>query len=107
MVEGIIVNGTWVTWRTPSQVFKKFGSFGISKSHLKRLRDQGIPALAFPVREWNCTYVAPIEQFLDSTLEFRDSHGEMSKHVRLSKMSKVPYLIGHIVSNVIEAKSDD
>ena len=94
MVEGIITEGMWVTWRTPGQVFNKFKSFGVSKSHLKRLTEQGIKVVAFPVKKWNVTYVAPIEQFLNSTLEFKDSHGEMSKHVRLSKMTLVFYIIG-------------
>lgn len=72
-------------------MFRLFKSFGISKSMLAELETRHIEKIQFPVKEWDCVYEATVSQFLNSALEFRDSLGDKSKHVRLEKMTKVPF----------------
>jgi hypothetical protein len=88
---GEIIGDVYVTWRNPNQIFRLYHSFGISKSKLEELSAKGIEKIQFPVKDWNCIYEATVSQFLGSSLEFKDSFREKSKHVRLDRMKRVPF----------------
>lgn len=90
MRTGYIENDTWVSPRRPDQVFRMFTSFGISIPILEELRKKGIEKVKFPVKEWNCAYETSVSTLLNSALEFKDSLGSKSKHIRLTKMVKIP-----------------
>jgi len=89
---GEVIGNVYVTRRKPIHVMRiTGGSFGISKDVLKKLEAMEVKYIVFMYfgKRERCLFVAGIEDYLNSDIEYTDVGHDLQKHVRLRDMLKI------------------
>lgn len=87
---GYIKGKTFVTFRRPEHIMRKWTSFGISCDILETLKKHGVENIhiLFSSKKTRILYICPLSKFLESSLE-HDNYGDIQKHVPLYQMKKI------------------
>ena len=93
MMKGSMSGDTYTTWRAREHVFRKYNSFGISKSILDQLKLKGINKIIIEYKsgEHKWIYLATVDLFLNSPLEYMNGK-DLQKHLPLKVMTKLQIL---------------
>ena len=89
---GEVIGRVYVTRRKPIHVMRRTGgSFGISMDVLKKLEAMEVEYIVFMYfgKRERCLFVAGIEDYLNSEIEYTDVGSDLQKHVRLRDMLKI------------------
>ena len=91
-IGGEVIDKVYITKRKPIHVMRKTGgSFGVSMDVLKRLEELNVHYIVFLYfgKRDRCLFVATLEEYLNSDIEYIDVGNDLQKHVRLRDMLKI------------------